>query len=276
MIESIIATSHHYYLLFFESEKLRNWNSIPEVFDRHYECEVLSGSKSKGDGLFHMQMEFESPFGSETLLTSNISRKVKGSVYYWYDFYYGKVNPDSSVWFLCFPYSKFSKYIEKSFKEKGIFPKFLKSNVPSVLSYLKDRVNGERVTSIERKGFNIDITKYTAEVKESANANKVSLLGVNPLNSKIYDVLNSSTEISIEATALRVKCDLLHKDIDKKGAKGQIELSFDRIGNFRFWLKRETYLEDLALLRYIYLYFSEIKSLEKSTFLSSQNLLDDE
>jgi len=268
MIKSIISSSHHYYLAFWESAQLRSVSKILGIFPTNPSQEqLITNSKNNSDIIYHVQEEIATLYGSEILLNANKSKERKGDTYYWYDFYYGLVDPERKIYFICYPYNKLSRFIETNFNMQSVKPSFYKANVITVLEHMRNR-GKKNISQAEKEGFEIDITKYTAEVKEEANANKVNLIGANPLNSRIFDVLNDDKSITIEATALKLKC---HKE-----KIGEFELSFDRLGNFRFWLKKDCQLTSLPMIRYVYRFFSDINSLNKSSFLSAHTLLEDE
>jgi len=264
MINSIISSSHHYYLAFFESTQLKSINKIVDLFPVNPKSISLNPGS---EGFSHLQEEIGSLYGSEILLAKNKGRDRKGIPHYWYDFYYGFVDQERKIYFICYPYSKLSRFLERGFDEKALKPNFFKANVEKVLEHMRNR-GKKTISRIERQGFEIDITKYTAEVKEEANANKVSLVGANPLNSRIFDVLNDDKSITIEATALKIKC--------RKDKIGEIELAFDRLGNFRFWLKKNSQEVTLPMIKFVFQFFSEISSLDKTQFLSRHTFLEDE
>lgn len=231
-----------------------------------YKPEKANIEGLEGTSILHIQIEIEGAYGNEVLLRPNKSLKRKGC--YWYDLYVGQITSLNNVYFICYPYSKLSKYLEEILKKKSPFPVFHKTNVNKVLEYMRQK-NSKPPLRLKKEGFEPEITKYTAEVKESADADRVNLMGSNPLNSTIFEVLNNNENISIEATALKVKCDI-------KKVNWNMELSFDRLGNYRFWLKRDLQASTLPMINYVYRFFSEISSIEKNNYLSIHTFLENE
>lgn len=267
MVKSLISSSHHYYLTFCEISQFRSLTKVQDIFPINPKSVSLNNAKIASESFYHLQEEIAGLYGSEVVLSANKSKERKGALHYWYDFYIGYADPDRRIVFICYPYTKLSRFLESNFRRLSLKPVFYKASVLKVLDHMRNK--GKRnLSRAERDGFEIDITKYTAEVKEEANANKVSLIGANPLNSRIFDVLNEDKSISIEATALKLKC--------FKAGIGEMELSFDRLGNFRFWLKRDAQMSTLPMIKSIFQFFTEISCLEKGQFLSSYSLLEDE
>lgn len=268
MIESIIASSHHYYVVFVESTQVKTLASLMKIFDSDPTFEYIKMDAPKQELPIHLQLEIDECYGSESLLQINKSRTRKGTTTYWYDFYIGKVpNQKNPIFYICYPYSRVARFLESSFDSNNISRHFYKPKVNKVLEFMKSRGTKD-LLGLEKQGFELDITKYTAEIKDEANANKVNLIGDNPLDSRIFQLLENDKSITIEATALKLKC----KNINI----GELEMSFDRLGNYRFWLKRDLQKKSVPIISFLFQFFAEIDSLEQSRFISTRTLLEDE
>lgn len=265
MINSAISSSHHFYVVFIESNKMTSLDRLASAFPKNSLREVIKIGGSQKNGVTHIQAELNRICGSETLLSRN--RSNTSSTSYYYDFYLGVADAESRTFFVCYPYSsvveEVDRWITDLFKDR----EFNRANVHDTLTYMKERKTTKR-TQVENDGFNFEIVKYSAEVKEEANADRVSLVGSRPLESRIFDVLMKDKRISIETTSLKLSC--------KRQDGQELELAFDRLGNFRFWMKREQQVMTLSILQHMYRFLAETKVLHKTSVIKSKTLLDEE
>lgn len=269
MIESVIASNHHYYVFFFQSAKIKNFKLIAQIFDVVSDFEIITFDKNKEMEICHLQLELDKSYGSESVLELNQSKTKKGSSFYWYDFYIGKIKLNEKEYFLiCYPYSKLGKFLEKCFNLKSIQTTFYKPDLEKILDYMRHR-NNKGLSSVEQNGFIADITRYSAQVKEDQDmANKINIIGENPLKSKTFEILNSGEGITMETVSLKLRC--------KQLEVGDVELSFDRLGNYRFWLKRNAQKSSLPTIPFAFKFLMEIAPLQASNFISTNTFLENE
>lgn len=256
MIESVIATSHYYYVSFFDSPQIKSISAITKLIADKFEIEPVS---TKSKNLFHLQILLEGKaYGAESVLNGNRVIK-KDKTFYWYDIYIGKVESSPNIYFICFPYNKLKYYIANLFEDNSVEPNYHKPKVKEVLEKME---SGYQSTD---RSLTVQISKYTAKVKDEANASRVNIIGENPLNSKVYNLLKKH-KVGLTTTSLKLRC-------SKVGA-GHIEISFDRIGNYRFWIKRDSAETSLPLLTNAYSFFSDMGVLEIDSYMSFQTLLE--
>jgi len=268
MIESSIASNHYYYVFFFAAPKIKTLSSIPDLFDFEADHKIISSDKNRQWEFCHFQLELDKMYGSEAVLVMNKSKKKEN--YYWYDFYVGKIELEGKkYYYTCYPYSKLGKFLERSLREKSIQPVFYKPDLQGVLDYMKTR-NNTGLSVIENAGFSADIVRYSGEVTEDeTQANRVNIIGANPLKSKTYEILSRpENEIGIVTISLKLKC--------KQEKIGDIELSFDRLGNYRFWLRKFAQDTSIPVIPYAFKFLMEIAPLESSNFISQNTLLENE
>jgi hypothetical protein len=264
MIESPLATSHHFYLVFFDTFKDVPLSSLLSLFDAPKDHEKISLLENKKDFVLHFQLELKKAYGIESVLLANRNKKTGG---FWYDFYLGKsYESGTTYYYICYPYALLGKYIENAFIDKKVKRVFLKPQVKDVLSYMKKRQTKNR-PKIDLHNLQTDIVKYSARVTEESNANRINIIGANPLDSRVFDILNKDDEIQIEPISLKIKC--------VKEEIGKIEISFDKLGNCRFWLTKDTE-EKFSLIPYLLKFYLSIGAIDKSSFISSYSLLEDE
>ncbi|KQM70355.1 hypothetical protein ASE74_23530 [Pedobacter sp. Leaf216] len=265
MIDSALSSSHFYYLVFLESEQL---NSIGDVFN------ILKGNQDKEKipsssqqlPFYHVQVEIARALGSESILSLNSSRSDGPINFFWYDFYIGQLRGVEKKFFICYPYIKLGKYLDDCLTEAKIKRKVLKPSVERVLDYMKVNELGLNKTQAEQEGLLIEITKYSAAVKDDS-ISRVNIAGSNPLSSRVYELLSQDSRIGIEPLSLKLNC-------SKDGQT--LDLSFDKLGNLRFWLKRESESTISPIMITSFEYFDEIKAFEDSSYISKLTLLEDE
>lgn len=273
MINSGISSNHHYYVFFFELTNMSSLSNIASIFDCESDFEIFKVDSSSELDFCHLQLELDKIYGSEAVLLLNKNPKKKNpkdKFYYWYDFYIGSLYLDNKkIYYVCYPYSGLGKFLTTSFQAKSIKTVFFKPQLALVLEYMAHR-NISGISIAEKNGFTADITKYAAQVKDDENkANKVTILGENPLKSKTFEILNRKDQgISIETVSLKLSC--------KQENVGEIELSFDKLGNYRFWLKKNAQEITIPSIPFAFKFLMEVAPLERSTFISSNTLLENE
>jgi hypothetical protein len=269
MITSSIASSHYYYIVYLQSDQFKNASDIVNCFDVKKEQEVESFPQNNiAYQYIHLQIELPKSYGAESILFNNKGQLKNGVQFYWYDLYIGEIELDGlTSHYICYPYTKLSTYIDDCFAKKGIKKRILKPDVNIVLAYMKDIAENKR-QQISIANLNVEITKYSAEIKEEVNANKINIFGTNPLKSRVFKVLSSDSDIVIAPMSLKLLCTLLQV--------GVIELSFDRLGNFRFWLKKSGQQDALSVLPKSMEFFNLISALVYSSYINSYTLLEDE
>jgi hypothetical protein len=270
MKDSIISSNHHYYVFFFQSTKIKNLSAIPILFDNKLGFEVVKFKKNRELDFIHLQIEINNCYGSPLLLGLNITRKNKSEGnFYCYDLYIGKIEIEGQIYFyICYPYNRLGKYLEKNFHGKSVQTIFYKPGLEKVLEYMQQRSN-KGLSRMEKSGFNANIVRYSAKVKDDQSAaNKVSIVGENPLKSITYEILKADDRIKIETRTLKLRC----KQMDL----GELEFSFDRLGNYRFWLKVSEFDSNVPMVPFAFKFLMEVAPLEKSNFISTNTLLEND
>ena len=133
---------------------------------------------------------------------------------------------------------------------------------------MKTRGNKD-FTQVEKSGLNIDITRYSAEIAEDEpHAKKVNLIGANPLNSKVFELLNSLQEVEITTISLKLKSSFPQL--------GDIELSCDKLGNYRFWVKKDMESEALHIVPRVFNFILNTGGTRTGTFITKTTLLEND
>ena len=266
MIDSVIASNHHFYILFLESTKIKNLVGLVKFFGEKSDYKLY---KSKGNEFCHLQLELDKAYGSEVLLQMNISKDKKSTPKYWYDFYLGKVDLNGkNCFYICYPYMKLAKYLDQCFFSKSLNTIYYKPNMSEIINYFKNRdING--LSIIETNGVNTDITKYSAEVTESdvlKSKTRVNIAGENPLESTVYGLISQSESVNIETTSMKLRC--------QEVEYGEFELSFDRLGNYRFWLKKNMQNSVIPIIQISFKFLMDIAPMQGDNLISSNTLLE--
>jgi len=258
-MESLIASSHHYYVMFLTIEDDPGIDEIAQLIGKRYKGKRLSNT------IRQTRLSLDEPLGSLSLLVHNKQQASNNTIKYFYDIYIGNLKKKKS-YFLCYPYSSLSKNILEILK--GLHTKiyFYAGNVEKVVSFVKQNLIGQSETALYGP-YTLSIVKYSAEVAEESNAKVVSLTGISPINSNIYDVLNSSASITLTPISLKMSC------INTSDKREAIELAFDKLGNYRFWLKRNAQLDVLPLLNLVFSFLSELDAFDYATRLSSSTII---
>ncbi|MCO5949098.1 hypothetical protein [Mucilaginibacter flavidus] len=269
MKSSILDSSHHFYILCFESQQIKNVDQIIDLIDDSKESAPIITSSNQ---FVHLQVEIEKAYGSESLLEVNLHLDKDGKKLYTYDFYLGiQIINGKPLYFICYLYSKLGKYIDDCFAKRGIIKTVYKAKINALLQYMNQRIE-KGYEAEEKEGLLISITRYAADVKEESNANKINIIGKNPLQSKIFDVLNNTEGITIEPVSLKLKC----TETSSEGITNSLPLAIDRLGNFRFWLYRNGQSNIIPLIQPTLQFFSEINALEDSTFVNTRTMLEED
>lgn len=274
MINSSIASSHYYYIMLFKNHSLKS-NDLMTLFgDEKHKRQIVGDAK-----ITHTQKvyEYRSKLGSLSLLGKK-ENQVEDKNEFWYDYYLGSMTlGEDDLFFISFPYKTMQERITK-------LPQFKKSlyyvpHVPKILERMEEKQGKEIVGEVKN-----EITKYTALVKETKKAERIHILGQNPLDSSIYQKIKAIDGVKVRASSLKLKC--THESL------GHIEVTFDKYGNFRFWLPRETaeeeilkrglklaeteYVQALNMIPVLYQTFYDLGFLDTTEELSSYNTLEDE
>jgi hypothetical protein len=264
LYDSRLSSSHHYYIVFFEAKEIGTIDELYKIFQVKKTKESISilGSSQP---ITHFQLELPVAYGSRVLLAGNESRMVDGVQNYWYDFYAGEIQlRKKRFFFISYPYVRLGKYIEACFFSNRIRRTLYKPEMPEVMKFMKEH-DGTYVFSNEK--MRIDISKYAAKVLDDT-ADKVHISGKNPLNSTVFKILNESNSVEIETTALKMSCYI--PDV------GKIELSFDRLGNYRFWIPYKHEISTFSTLPSVLKFFDQEKLLIEDTFFNTYTLLEDD
>lgn len=264
MKESVIASSHHFYVTFFDSPDIKSVSSLINLFTDKMNIEPVV---QKNKNQLHIQLLINERYGNERVLIGNQVKRGE-KIYYWYDFYIGKLDTEEKkIFFICYPYNRMKHYLEDIFFENEITNVYHKPVVKTVLEYMKESDRSEATRLDE--GFSAQITKYTAQIKNSLESNRVNIIGQNPLNSKVFEILNKKgLGLTIKTTSLKLRCDKL--DV------GHIDLAFDRLGNFRFWIRRDAADIAIPMIPFAFDFFKNIDAIIEDEFISSQTLLEDD
>ncbi len=263
MKDSVISSSHHYYVIFFDAHKINSINDIVHAISDPVESEEIVVKNRK---YRHIQVLIDRRYGSENALIGNMKRKGD-SVYYWYDMYIGKTEIEGKkIFFVAYPYFKLRNYLEGIFADASLKPNYFKAKLKEVMEYMKgeDRAASKNPT----EGFDAEIIKYSAAIKDSENASKINLSGINPLNSRAFDILNQDSKITVSTTSLKLRCSKL--------GIGSLEISFDKLGNYRFWIKRDSANVAVPMVPYAFNFFKDINALLEDGYIGNQTLLEDE
>jgi hypothetical protein len=259
MITSAIATSHHYFVLLFRSHSIFSINKIVNTIGEA--SEKIKFSETKSDS-YHLQRSLDYLYGSSGLLEANKNQKIRNGGYsYWYDFYTGKLDIEGDIYFIAFPYKQLQTYLFNAFPT--IFSK-VEFYTPMVKVVLEAMRKKNKVVS--EKELLVEILRYTAEVNDDDNSDKVHIVGQNPQYSAVYDLLNSTKGIRVNPSSLRLRF--------WKENVGEIMLSFDRLGNYRIWIYKDKMEEAISMFPTMFQYFFKIKAIETKTTLSSYTTLD--
>jgi hypothetical protein len=263
MFDSILSNSHHYYVNFLHSTKIKSIKNFINLFHDDCQSEI---TKTKNQTIAHLQILIPKQYGSESVLLNNLIKKEESN-YFWYDFYIGEINLEGNkMFFICYPYNRLKNYLDDIFEQKHIQCVFYKPELVLVLDYMKSDDKPE--ANNLKEGLIINITKFTASVTDDVNPHKVNISGENPLNSKVYKLICEDSSLITKTTSLKLKC--------LKTDYGELEISFDRLGNIRFWVGREAKEKPLEMLNIIFHFFKKIKSISESNYISSKTLLEDE
>lgn len=263
MIDSVIATSHHYYVIYLRFKKSITFSDLLKCFTQN---PLVKNSYSEtAHNLTHLQLELPYLLGIENVLQVNKGGFYDNKQHYWYDFYISNISStNKSDYILCYPYTKLSDFIEYCFNQKVLEMLVLKPQVPELLNYLKDR--GKVPANIQKSGFVLDIIKYSAAINEEMNAKKLIIFGENPLESRVFEIVNNDSQLKVEPLSLRLKCSLNSSEI--------LEISFDKLGNGRFWMKKNHQNNITTILPSVLQLFYEINGLKQSLYINSYSLLE--
>lgn len=265
MIDSIIATSHNYYVIYLKFERPISLPDIIRCFTVHNR--VKSSLQERNLNYSRFQLELPYLLGLESVLQTNKGGFYDNKDHYWYDFYINNASTDNSKeFFLCYPYAKLSEFIEYCFSSKAIEKLVLKPQVPGLLTYLK--IRGSTPLESQKTNLTLNIIKYSASVQEP-NAKKINIFGDNPLESMVYELVSAHSELNVEPLSLRLKCSVNASEI--------LEISFDKLGNGRFWMKKNNQENTALLLPQIFKLFQEINNgIKESLYINRYNLLESE
>lgn len=261
-----LDSRHFFYVAFFEAPKIKSLNSLIEIFGKNKKAETFD-FRAGDDNAIRLAVPLELAYGEDSVMeASRIT--IRGKEYYLYNFYMTRQVVDrKTIYSISFPYKALSNYIEERFFENDIERVYHVPVVENILDHIRYR--GENgLSRKEKQGYLFDIIKYSARVKESATAKKVSLAGESPLNSTIYDVLSRDTRFKIIPLAMKLKS--VYSKI------GEFELSFDKLGNYRFWLRRDAQPVALPMLTHTFEYLWETGSVGTSEIMASKSYLEDD
>ena len=215
---------------------------------------------------YHVQVLINRRYGAENAIGGNAVKKGE-ETFYWYDLYVGKIDSEGRrIFFVSFPYFKLRRYFEKLFKGANIIPNYYKPQLVKVLDYMKSDNRGATYDSKEK--FSAEIIKYTAAILDSDNASKISLTGDSPLDSRAYAILSNDEKLKVNTTSLKLRC--------TKVDLGQLEISFDRLGNYRYWIKWKAANNTVPIVPYAFEFFKRLKALHVDEYIGNQTLLENE
>lgn len=257
MIESVLTSRHHHYVVFFKTESTTSVRKLFSYLKGEKQTKIQHHSKDKTSSHTHIQLEIDKVFGNPVFLAPNATgRMILTRPSYWYDLFMGEfIYENETIFFITYPYSKIGKSIELDFRMAGINAVYLKPQISKILPYLQ-RAN-------YTPPLNVSIIKYSAEVKEDLH--KINIIGPNPLKSKVFLALDKA-KVKVDPIALKLRCTL---------DAYSMELAFDRLGNYRFWLRNFDQINMLSILPSIYEFFQSVDSIEESIYISSYTLLED-
>jgi len=257
MIKSAISTGHHYYLVLFKPTKTITLNKIVKMVGDLSEKIRL---KETNVEVFHLQKSINYLFGSSSLLEKNKDKKVRNGFSYWYDFYIGKMDIKGEIYYLAFPYKSLQSLLFKEYPSVFTKAEFFTPVVKTVLDAMRHR------TKTADKELLVEIIKYSAEIEDEVNADKVHIVGQNPQYSAVYDLLNNSKNISVKPSSLRLR--FWNENI------GEIILAFDRLGNYRIWIFKDKINETVAMLPLVFTFFFKIEAVETKSIISAYTTLE--
>lgn len=258
MIDSAIATSHHFYIIFIKGLPPKSLKKIISSIQVNKDQEIHYIDKEKKQSYTHLQVELERAYGAIGLLNANKSRVINGQQAYWYDFYLGEFQSgNETMYYLAYPYSKIGKFLEARLSKIPDNIVYSKIKLLPVVDYMKKFKNSGK------GGILIDIVKYAAEVKEDSN--KISIVGRSPLTSNVLKAVES---YGLKADPISVKLKFSEE-------LSSFEFAFDRLGNYRFWLKYKGENSTFTTLPKAYEFFKKSNTLEESNYISSYSLLEE-
>ncbi|MXV16499.1 hypothetical protein [Hufsiella ginkgonis] len=243
-----------------DSAQISTSVAFTRLIQEKNEVETVDGNGN----LLHVQVKLSRLLGSESLLSkfNKVSQNDEPDSF-WYDMYIGHIKARRGpLVFVCYPYITLSTYIDRDIIGANAVRRYIKPEVESVLNHLKYNPNDRY------NGLKVEISKYSAAVKDDT-ANKINILGNSPLKSRVYNLLSSDNQISIEPLSLKLNCELPEEN-------RVLELSFDKLGNLRFWLKRNRTADIGDILARAVTFFEESNSLYESSFINKKSLLEDE
>ncbi len=258
MIDSTIASLHHYYVVFVKGENIRSLQTLVSLFpkDSRQESIKVPGRRS----FIHIQCEIKRRYGSQAILELNKSKIEDNSQYYWYDFYVGAVEDgQDKVFYICYPYLKLGGYIDKMLKNSTLKMLIFKPVLSLVLKYMKDNKG-----SVVKGTILAEIIKYGAQINDEGTI--ISISGRNPLQSSVYRELEGIKKLNIEPVKLKLKC--------TNTAVGDIEVSFDRLGNYRYWIGAYNESSTTAMLPDVFNFFKAAKALNEETYINQFSMLE--
>jgi len=264
MIDSVIATSHHYYVVYLNFEGITTSTDLIKCFTKN--SIVKQYYHENCQNYTHIQLELPYLLGIDSVLGLNKGRLYKDGQHYWYDLYLYEIKVGRKpCFFICYPYIKLNDFIEFCFNEVGANQSILKPQMGPLLDYMK--IKGNRPAAIHQSGFDLEIIKYSASITEEPNAKKINIFGENPLNSKVFEAITNEGSFKVEPMSLKLKT-YMQKNADV------LEISFDKFGNGRFWVRKKHIEFMMQMLPVILKLFIQIKGLQASGYFNNYNLLE--
>ena len=262
MHNSIISSAHHYYSLLLRIDQIKDKSFIKTVLSSYKNSSIISSEFR----IYHLQEQINKTYGSEEYLERNKVTK-NGIDMYWYDFYLGLVELDNIEHiYLCYPYKALEVHLQKKFPTLFQNSVYYVPDVNLVLEHTKK--NSAFNTINKNTEVLVDVIKYSAEVLGQDNTDKVNLVGSNPQDSEIYAKLNELFAMYPSSVKLRFSKNDLKKN-------KQLDLIFDRLGNFRFWIPKNQIENSIESLSIAFQYLAAINSLKKAIKLSKYQIIDE-
>ena len=268
-----IFLNHHYYLEYYEDERLSGIESLNTIFDWFKSSNYYKVSGNNIEGTFICEFESKDQFGSESVM---ITRFKKGMDYYVYPIILSLFKYENRlILAISYPY-KILQFLTADLQrlenvtEIGI-------DFDKIVEHMSSRNLKKDFAKSEIPSFDVNIIKYTALIfknvgksnvideKHISKASHVYLKGTDPLNSDVYNHLVNTKEFQIEHLAGRLQI----LDVAKKGT---FSVAFDQKGNFRYYLQKLDFNKSLDLIVGLFIYLKSINSLVIKTRSTSKVL----
>ncbi len=263
---SLIASAHHYYVIFFRNEMRLKEAKLFQLFGVPKREKKVVVDKAHSLYYIHFQIELQRAYGAPSMMSLSPSAGADNKPSYWYDVYAANFEHGGEFFtFIAYPYVQMGKLFEKYFDYLPSLTTFFKPKLTPVFELMKD---AKGIIQFLENAASVSVTKYSAQVKEQKAATKINIQGDNPLESEVFRIIDTMSTVQLETASLRLQC--------YRKERGILDLAFDRLGNYRIWIKRDGQDEALSLLSTVFQFFKDKGTLEQSNFITQVSLLEND